>query len=433
MNGPAEGAAGIEITGIAAGGAGVGRLADGRVVFVHRTAPGDLVRVRTVRSRRSWAEAELVEVLRAGPGRREPPCPHYGRCGGCTLEHLAYAAQLDAKATIVRDALQRIGGIDRPPPEVVASPRELRYRNRVSFTLLRLRGGRVVAGFHEIGRPDRVVDVEGRCLLPEAALTRVWDALRAAWGPAAGRLPAGRRLRLTLRVAAAGEAALLVEGGARGGENAEGATALLRDVPGLAAVWIRAAAHAPATRLAGEERLTEAWNDEELALSGGVFLQVNREAAALLEAHVVHAAGTVDGARVVDAYCGVGLHARRFERLGARVVGVERDPVAVAEARRGAPGATFLEGAVEERLAETLPADVVVLNPPRAGLHERVPEALRRTPPRRLVYVSCDPATLARDLARLAPAFSLRSLRCFDLFPQTAHVETVAELTCATS
>src|SRR5690606_23467418 len=140
------------------------------------------------------------------------------------------------------------------------------------------------------------------------------------------------------------------------------------------------------------------------------------------------------GARDVDAYCGVGLHARRLAREGATVVGIELDPDAIREARRAAPpGTEFLLGRVEDLLPAVLPADLVILNPPRRGLHATVPGALAARPPARLIYVSCDPATLARDLARLRPAFRLRGLRCFDLFPQTTHVETVAELECVTS
>ncbi|HEX7119654.1 MAG TPA: TRAM domain-containing protein [Longimicrobiales bacterium] len=420
----------VEITGIATGGAGVGRLPDGRAVFVHRTAPGDRAVVRVVEEKRRWARAELLRVLRPGPDRREAPCPHYARCGGCTVEHLTYAAQLRVKREIVADALRRIGGVEAEVPAVVASPEEFRYRNRVSFTLRRLGGGRVVAGFHEVGRPGRVVDITQACLLPEPAVAEVWGRLRAAWGDDASRLPSGRELRLTLRGTAAGAVALLVEGGYAPGR----ATELLERVAGLAAVWHRPAGAAGPVLLAGRETVPEVWADEELELSGAMFLQVNRGAAARLEAHVLERAGDVAGLRVVDAYCGVGLHARRLARAGARVVGIELDAHAVREARAAAPeGAEFVAGAVEEKLADALPAELAILNPPRTGLHPAVPEVLRARPPARLIYVSCDPATLARDLARLAPVYRTRSVRCLDLFPQTAHVETVVELACDTT
>jgi 23S rRNA (uracil1939-C5)-methyltransferase len=183
----------------------------------------------------------------------------------------------------------------------------------------------------------------------------------------------------------------------------------------------------------GDAALAEAWDDEELSLGGGTFLQVNRGAAALLEEHVLAVAGNVAGLRVVDAYCGVGLHARRLDRAGASVTGIELDGPAVQEAERTVPGARFIRDRVENAIADVLPADLVLLNPPRAGIAPEAAQALREAPPRRLIYISCDPATLARDMDRLGPAFSIRSVRCFDLFPQTAHVETVAELECSTT
>lgn len=418
----------LDVERIAAGGAGVARLPDGRAVFVHRTAPGDRVEARVTREKRSWARARLVRVLRPGPGRRRAPCPYYDRCGGCTLEHLHYQSQLRTKAELVRDALHRIGGVSGGLPEVVASPRELRYRNRVSFTLRRL-GGRVVAGFHELERPGRVFDVDGACLLPEARLGAAWDALRQAWGEGARRLPSGDRLRLTLRAGLGGEASLLVEGGRGRGAPEE----LLRDVPGLVSVWQRPAPGAPLRLLAGREDLEEEWAGARLSLRGDVFLQVNREAAALLEDHVARLAGAVGGMRVVDAYCGIGAHARRLARAGAEVVGVERSAAAVAEAGRLGGGPTYLTGAVEAHVPGLLPADLALVNPPRAGLSEPVVGALLERPAARVIYVSCDPATLARDASRLGSRYRLRSVRCFDLFPQTAHVETVAEFTCATT
>jgi 23S rRNA (uracil1939-C5)-methyltransferase len=418
----------VKVTGISAGGAGVGRLPDGRAVFVHRTAPGEEVGVRLLDEKRRWARAELVSIQTPSTDRREAPCPHYDRCGGCTLEHLTYPAQLRAKGSIVAEALRRIGNVDIGEPDVMASPLEFRYRNRVSFTLVRLGGGRVVAGFHELNHPNRVIDVSDACLLPEQPIADVWSKLRAAWGPDARRLPSGRRLRLTLRASAGGDVVLVVDGGYGAGDT----PGLLAGVPGLASVWHRPRVGG-SQLLGGAKQVTEDWQDEELALSGTMFLQVNRAGAALLEEHVLGAAGSVSGLRVVDAYCGVGLHARRLARAGALVTGIEMDPEAVEEARRSVPPEVqILAGRTEELLPQALPADVVILNPPRAGLDADVAAALRGRA-RQLIYVSCNPATLARDVARMNPDFRVRSVRCFDLFPQTAHVESVVVLDCATT
>lgn len=417
----------IRISSIAAGGAGVGRAPDGRAVFVHRSAPGELVRVRLIDEKPRWARGRLDSVLEASADRRTAPCAFYDRCGGCTLEHLDYQAQLHAKSGIVADALSRIGGLDVPPPIVVPSPSELRYRNRLSFTLVRLPGGRVVAGFHELHRPDRVLDIDETCLMPEQPVADAWGALRRSWGRTASRLPSGDRLRLTLRATADARTALLVQGGYGPGRADE----LLPRVPSLDAVWHQPRAGAVPVLLAGSAQLSESWQDEDLELGGAVFLQVNRGTAALLDDHVMMLAGDVDGSTIVDAYCGVGLHARRLARRGARVTGVELDAQAVAEAERSTPGAQFVVDSVENALPGLLPADLLVLNPPRTGVAGAALDAIMAQPPARIIYVSCDAATLARDLKRLAPAFDVRSIRCFDLFPQTAHVETVVELTCS--
>jgi 23S rRNA (uracil1939-C5)-methyltransferase len=417
----------VGIDSIAAGGEGVGRLADGRVTFVHRTAPGDRVEVALTERKERWTRGRLLRVIDPSPERREPPCRFYARCGGCTLEHMHYDAQLRAKARIVADALTRIGGVEVETPQVVPSPTEFRYRNRVSFALRRAEHGRVLAGFHALGAPDEIVDLDGACLLPEEPIARVWDALRREWGPDAQRLPSGATLRLTLRANAAGEVSLLVEGGYGPGRPDE----LVARVPGLVSVWHRPREAAPEL-VAGAPGLPETWGDETVELSGAAFLQVNRGAAALLEAHVAELAGDVGGLRIVDAYCGVGFHARRFARAGARVVGIELDPQAVEEATRAAPeGARFIEGPVEELIGAELPADLVILNPPRAGVHAEVAEALVAAPADRVIYVSCNPATLARDLKRMGDVYRLESVRSFDLFPQTAHVESVALLAAA--
>lgn len=419
----------VEITGIASGGAGVGRLPDGRVTFVHRTAPGDEAAVRVVEERGRWTRSELVEIRRAGPGRREAPCPHYDRCGGCTLEHMEYPAQLEAKSRIVADALQRIGKLDVEPPEVVASPDEFRYRNRVSFTLRRDRDG-VVAGFHALEDPDVVLDITAACLLPEPAIAEVWGRLRDAWGPEARRLPSGEELRVTLRASREGAVTMAVDGGYAPGRPDE----LLDAVDGLAAVWHRPGGGGAYRHLAGAEALRERWDEEEIELSGDVFTQVNRRAAERLEAHVLERVRRGRPAHVLDAYCGVGLYARRLDREGVRVTGIEAHPAAIREAERAAPGVRFIEGRVEDHLPGALPADAVILNPPRAGLADAVPEVLTGSPARRVVYVSCDAATLARDLDRLKGPYRVVEVRSFDLFPQTSHVETVVELeACATS
>jgi 23S rRNA (uracil1939-C5)-methyltransferase len=420
----------VPIESIAAGGAGVGRLPDGRAVFVQRTAPGDVAFIELIADKKRYARGRLLKVVTEGPNRRKAPCPHYSRCGGCTLEHLEYSAQTAAKARIVSDALQRIGRLGVSTPDVTPSPREFQYRNRVSFTLVRTPGGRVLAGFHEIDRPERVVDISASCLLPEPAIADAWGQLRSNWGEQASLLPSGDELRLTLRANTAGEVTLVIDGGYSRGQP----DVLLERAPLIKALWHRPGSTGAHSLLAGESTVEETWNEEDIELSGSVFLQVNRAAAELLEEHVLELARARPPGKVIDAYCGIGLHARRLARLGAEVIGIELDATAVDQAQRaGLPGCTFIAARVEDVIEDHLPADLLIVNPPRAGLAAEITNALLNRRADRIVYVSCDPATLARDLARLAAAYNLTSTRCFDLFPQTSHVETVVELTCVTS
>jgi 23S rRNA (uracil1939-C5)-methyltransferase len=402
----------IEVHGFSSQGSGVGRLPDGRTVFVPRTAPGDRVSVRLGRVRARWAEAELIEVVDAAPMRRPALCTRYDVCGGCQLQHVPEEEQRAWKGRFVSDALERIGGFEAmEPPEVVASPSAVGYRNRMSFTLRRLRGGRIVAGLHALGRPTHVVEIDDECVLPEPEIGAAWTALRRGWGAGASRLPAGGRLRLTLRLDEARRVALVVEGGAAPW-NPE---PLLDRVDELSAI-----VHRPSE---GDEDEGRAGPDD-VRLG---FEQVNEGAARLLREHVVGLAAGVR--RVVDAFSGGGAYGRALALDGAEVVGIELDPDAVAEARREAPPTLQTrQGAVEEILPSVLPTELLIVNPPRAGLGPDIVQAVLAQPPERMIYVSCDPATLARDLAGLKGRYEIADLRCFDLFPQTAHVETVVDL-----
>ncbi len=405
----------VRVRGLASGGDGVADLPDGRVVFVRRTVPGDRARVIVAEDRATWARASVVEVIEPGEHRVQAMCPLFDRCGGCQLQHVAYEGQLYWKGRFVTDALERIGKLaDVPVPDVVASPSSEGYRSRMTFTLRRLRGGRVVAGLHSMNNAAHVVDVRDECVLPRAEISETWLRLRRAWGGGARRLPDGGRLRLTLRTSPGG-VELVVDGGAPGWRSG----GLLDVVPELTGIWHRPSGEDAAALVAGEPRPG----------GGDAFEQVNPEGAGLLRAHVLDVARSAAPTTVVEAYCGTAHLGRALASPTCRVVGIERNESAVEGARAGAPeGFQVLSGAVEDHLADTLPADLLVVNPPRSGLEESIPPQIEESPPERVLYVSCDPATLARDLGRLDDTFVLTALRCFDLFPHTAHVETVAVL-----
>ena len=412
----------ILIESLAAGGDGVGHLADGITVFVPRAAPGDRLLLHEVRRRKRHARAEIAAILSAGPDRVEPPCVHFARdrCGGCQWQHLSAEAQAAAKRRIVGDALRRIGGLDVPDPELVPSPRSLRYRTTVTLTV-RPTGGAPTVGFHDATDGGRVFPLE-HCAIARDELNALWRAVE----PYRASLPAGKDVRLKLRVAPDGGLHVVVAGGDDAWTTSE-PMARAAAAAGLAAtVWWQPAGGA-VRRMSGPD-----------ADAGAVsFEQVNAEVAALLREAVVRAAappaGRPDRWRVLDLYAGVGDTALPLAEGGCEVVMVELDRRAVERARdrARAKGLTVrcLAARVEERLEKLLPADAVIVNPPRAGLSEQVTRLLASAPPQRLVYVSCDPATLARDLERLgATRDRIASVQAFDMFPQTSHIETAVVL-----
>ncbi len=415
----------LEISSIIAGGDGLARSGDGPVVFVPRSATGEQVEVELVESHRQWSRGRILRVVAASPDRRQAPCPLYSSCAGCQLQHLDYPAQLRAKAGIVADSLRRLGGIERDPPEVVASPKQLGYRNRVTF-ILRRSAGAVVAGYHSYPDATMITDIP-RCPLAEDPINSAWAALRGAWGEQAERLPAGEELRLTLRASESGEVGLAVGGGSGYGEP----DALLSAVDNLVSIW-GLGRDGEIEWYSGEPRLNEAWGEHNLGLAGNTFLQVNREVATYLDTYVLELCGHVAGQRVIDAYCGFGTRTLQLAWRGARAVGIDSDREAIVVAKRGAvesgAAARYIAERVERALARELPADTVLLNPARRGVERPAIQALLERPPSRIVYVSCDPATLARDLKALGERFQVETCRAFDMFPQTAHVETVVTL-----
>jgi len=399
----------LTIASIAAGGDGVGR-ADGVVVFVPRTAPGDVARVRIAGAKR-FARGQLLQLEQPSPARIDPPCPHYtaDRCGGCQLQHLSYEAQLAAKRTIIGDALRRIGRRDVPDPYVEPSDVPWRYRRKLTLHLRRTPTG-WIAGLHPYDDPVTVFDLRD-CPITEERVLDVWRELRGAFDA----LPEERSLRVAVRLLEDG-AAVTVEGG-RAWRTAD---VLFGRAPSLSELWWRPD-DGPLRRVASRSVQSRA---------GAAFVQVNARVAARIHGELVTRVRAHAPARVIDAYAGSGETAIPLAQDGSTVVAIELDRAAVDRMRgRLAPPSSAIAGRVEDHLERALPADVVILNPPRAGVNSRVTDALERhrSSLRALFYVSCDPATLARDLARL-PGYRLVSVRGYDMFPQTAHVETLCEL-----
>jgi 23S rRNA (uracil1939-C5)-methyltransferase len=400
----------VRILRLAAGGDGVGKLPDGRTVFVPRTAPGDLVELAVLREHKRFARGRLQRVLQPSPHRVEPRCPHYVRddCGGCQLQHVVNGTQLESRRGFVGDALRRIAKRDVPDPPIV--PADKTYDYRTKLTLHVAAGGRQI-GLYRYHRADQVFDLV-RCHITVPELMELWQAVRQL----RALLPPGLE-QVVLRLDRMGGRHLLLR--VTHDEVWSGAERLRRELEkrgSVATVWWQPPGGV-ARAVAGADE----------AFPATVFEQVHPEMGDRVRRFAVEQLGDVSGRRVWDLYAGIGETTDQLVTRGAMVESVERDRHAVAEAEARGPAARRHVGRVEDLLRELRRPDLVIVNPPRTGMDARVSVELERIRPARLVYISCDPATLARDVGRL-PHFRMVLVQAFDLFPQTTHVETVAVL-----
>jgi 23S rRNA (uracil1939-C5)-methyltransferase len=400
----------VRILRLAAGGDGVGKLPDGRTVFVPRTAPGDLVELADVREHKRFARARLARLIEPSSDRVEPRCPHYvhDECGGCQVQHLNYEAQLLSRRSLVGNAIRRLGKRDVPDPPLVPATKIYEYRTKL--TLHMSEDGRRI-GLHRYGRADQIFDLEW-CHITVPELMELWKAMRSLRPFLPPRL-----VQVVLRLDRGGGRHVVIRVGA--GEVWSGFDRLRlelerRGTP--ATIWYQAESGA-ARAVAGAAE----------AFPATVFEQVNPEMGDRVRAFALEQLGDVSGKLVWDLYAGIGETTAALLAQGATVESVEVDRRAVAEAETRGPPARRHTGRVEDAIHQLHQPDLVIVNPPRTGLDQRVSAELNRLGPRRVVYISCDPATLARDLQRLE-RFRIALIQAFDLFPQTTHVETVTVL-----
>ena len=432
------------IDGYSSEGLGIARI-DGQVVFVHGAVRGETCDVLVMKVLKNAAFGKIAALAEPSPARRQPDCPYYGRCGGCDFRHMSYEEELWAKRARVQDALTRIGGAEVTVEEILGAEQPLHYRNKSIYPISP--AGEV--GFYR-ARSHQVVHVE-HCLIQKPEADALAQAVRdyiarfqvEPYNEATGR---GLLRHLYVRTSCRGESlACLLVNGSRLPHEQELVAMLRAAAPGVCGVVLgentrrgNAILGDRYRTLWGRDYLTDTLCGLELRLSVPSFYQVNHDQAQRLYEKALEYAGLTGRELAVDLYCGAGTITQVLARRARHVIGGEIVPEAIRDAedsarRNGVGNVEFLCGDASRLAAELrqrgLRPDVICVDPPRKGLAPDVVEAAASMEPERIVYVSCDPATLARDVARFAP-LGYRPVRAcaVDLFPGTAHVETVCLL-----
>lgn len=433
-----------EVTGLTSEGAGVCRIC-GRAVFVPRAIPGERWRIRIVKVTKTTVYGRGEELLSASPERVEPACPNFGRCGGCSFLHMSYKAELRYKLERVNDAFKRIGGLELCAERIIGSETVEGYRNKSIVAVGEAENG-PVAGFYRSGSHD-IVPVE-RCLLQSDEASACARSV-TGWMKRRGvRAGSGGVRHVYTRRARDGAALCCVVTGRRFSPALARTLveSLRRGCPGLVGVVECLNRSESNTVLSGEFRtlwgssaLTDVLCGSEFELSPQAFYQINPPQAERLYELAVDYALPEPGGTVLDLYCGAGTISLALARRAGRVIGAEIVPEAVENARRNAArngigNAEFIcadAGDAARLLSERgIRPDAIVVDPPRKGMSEEALRQVAKMQPKRIAYVSCDPATLARDLKRLTElGYVPQKAVAVDMFPKTAHVETVVLLT----
>lgn len=437
----------LEITGYTAEGMGVARW-EGRVVFIPGTILGERWEVQLLKVKTNVAWGRAVRLLAPSPERVELDCPLAGRCGGCQYRHMTYEEELRTKRQRVQDALTRVGGVSLELPQVLGAENPLRYRNKVQFPVAQEKRGLAV-GYYR-ARSHDVLDVDDCLLQPESVTTlrRTFKGWMERY-----RVPAydegtcqGLIRHLYVRTNQAGEAlCCVVANGTRLPHAPELVQSLRQAAPTLAGLVLNTNTKDTNVILGpnyrtiwGRDFLEERLCGMTFRLSVPSFFQINRAQTERLYTQALEFAGLTGQETVLDLYCGIGTISLALAQRAGQVIGAEIVPEAVQDAQANAarnqvPNARFLCGdageAAFQLAAEGVRPQVICVDPPRKGLAPEVPEILASMSPERIVYVSCDPATLARDVKRFGElGYPAVKAQAVDLFPRTAHVETVVLL-----
>jgi len=404
----------VRIDKLVYGGDGLGRLPDSRAVFVPFTLSGEVVELQIVQEGKKFARGKLINVLESSPARIQPRCRHFGTCGGCHYQHIAYAAQLQVKFSVLEDQLRRLGGFLAPPiSSITASPDPWNYRNQMQFHPA-LEGG---LGFMNL-EGKAVVPIQ-ECHLPTEGINALWPQIDL--GAETGLT------RIILREDSFGELMLVLEG------HDELGPELSLDLP-VSVCYLKP--DGSSLTLAGQDQLTYQVLGRQLSLSPESFFQVNLGVAEKLVEYVLARLPQAPALNTLELYAGAGLFSLFLAERSHELIAIESSPSACYDFANNLDAydnVRLYEGPVEEvlpALIDDLPSlDLVLLDPPRAGLHPKARESLEKLTSEHIIYISCDPSTLARDLKHLCAAgYKLVDLHLFDMFPQTYHMETVAIL-----
>ncbi len=423
----------VTIEKLVQGGYGLARR-EGRAIFVRGAVPGETVELAVGETRKQYQEATVARVVEASPDRVPAPCRLYGRCGGCQLQHIRYAAQLNLKREMLLETVARVGKLELPEsPAVVPSPQEYGSRTVARFGLLR-QGVGLALGFHREGSAA-LVPVADCLVLPEP-VRKIVAGLTERLAPLAK--PPCRINSIEVRASTTfGQALLVIRSQARGKRQAEGLFAIGGGLPGVVGCVVYGAPTVRGARwVQGQDWVAERLDDMVVRISDRSFFQSNWAMNQALSKTITEWAEPQAGLRVLELYAGAGTLGLPLAKRGAFVTLVEGNAIALADARRAANGnhigrCRFRPIPAEAFLAEVAPGDydLVLLDPPRTGMSPEARAALCQVAAPRLLYVSCDAATLARDLAGLTTGgYRVVRLQAFDMFPQTAHLETVVEL-----
>jgi 23S rRNA (uracil1939-C5)-methyltransferase len=404
----------VILTTLTYGGDAMGRLEDpltgtgGRAVFVPFGVPGERVRLHLTEEKRNFARGEIVEIIESSSLRVTPRCIHFGVCGGCHYQHLPYEEQLNAKREILRDQLTRIGKMENPPvQEMIPSPSPWNYRNHVQFHLTE--EGKLG---YMMAQTPRVFAIQ-ECHLPEGSINALWPQLEFE--------PEMNIERVSLRSGVDEELMLVLESDSP--ESPE-----LEIEAGISVAHVF---EENAVVIAGNDHLTIRVLQRDFRVAAASFFQVNTVMAGKMVEHLLAYLPITQSIVLLDVYCGVGLFSAFLAPKCGKVIGIESSPSSCEDFAANLDefeNVELYEGLAEDVIPhlEAKP-DIVLVDPPRAGLDKTIVDGIVKLNPKVIAYVSCDPSTLARDAARLIKAgYKLKQVTPFDLFPQTFHIESIS-------